>query len=186
MLQRTVLFLSSYSPVFVLLGFQAEWNHWWWVRLLLFSLGAIGIGGLLLILSLTSSKPLRRAEVRSRRDAGSESAAFLAGYLLPLITATVSSPYVAWATAAYLVLAFIITVRSSLIQVNPVLLVIGYKILAVEVISDTRGTGPAVSLYLITRRDVRTGDIVRMRRLGGDVFISGPRMAVHEGSSQSE
>lgn len=185
-LQKSILFLSSYSPVFALLAFQAEWANWWWLRVLLLALCVGGVGGLALILVLTRSKPLRRMRVRSRRDAGAESAAFLAGYLLPLITATVDSAYTAWATVVYLLLAYIITVRSSLIQVNPILLVLGYRILALETAPEQETSQRAGSGYLVTRRDVRIGDIIRVRRFGGDVFVAESGIVPREGDTNSE
>lgn len=185
MLQKSILFLSSYSPVFALLAFQVDWTDWWWLRLVLFALAVLGIGGLALILALTRSKPLRRLRVSQRRDAGAESVAFLAGYLLPLITATVDSAYTAWATAVYLLLAYIITVRSSLIQVNPILLVLGYRIWALEIGPERPTTQSTGSCYLVTRRDVRIGDVVRVRRLGGDVFVAETGLTPHEGDKIS-
>lgn len=171
-MQRFVLFLSSYSPVFVLLALQPEWPTWWWLTCLLSLLAAIGLGGLTLMIWLTRRKPRSLpVKVLVVRDAGSESAAFLATYLLPLITASIQNAYTAWATAVYLGLACIITIRSSLIQVNPILMVAGYRILQAEFVdssatSSTRGHG-----YLLARRSVRTGDIIKLQRVGGGVYL---------------
>lgn len=172
-MQRLVLFLSSYSPVFVLLALQSGWADWWWLSCLLLVLAAVGLGGLQLMLLLTRRKPrslpLRLLVVR---DAGSESAAFLATYLLPLITASIQNGYIALATGVYLVLACVITIRSSLIQVNPILMVFGYRILDTEFADSISESGSRGQGYVLTRKSIRVGDIVKLQRVGGGVYLT--------------
>lgn len=171
MLQKILLFLSSYSPVFVLLAFQVEWSDNFWLSVLLLAIAALGLAGLAFILALTFRKPVHKVRIASRQDAGAESAAFLAGYLLPLITANLDTAYAVGATTIYIVLACVITVRSSLIQVNPVLLLLGYKIIRTETTIESFSGITIRSGYLVTRRDVLVGDEIFVRRFGGDVFL---------------
>lgn len=172
MAQKTILFLSSYSPVLFLLALQLDWSSHAWLIVLLNLLGALGVAGLLAILGMTKSKPITKYLVRRRRDAGAESAAFLAGYLLPLLTASLDTFYALVATAVYLLMAWVVTVRSSLIQVNPVLLILGFRIVQVEYSSENEEDSKTSSGYFLVRRMVRVGDIVLTRRLGGDLFVA--------------
>lgn len=168
-MQKFVFFLSAYSPVFILLAVQSKS---FLIQLGLLSLAGVGLIGLWVILNWTARKPSPPFRVTSRSDAGAESAVFLAGYLLPLITANISTPYTGWATATYLLLACIITIRSSLIQVNPILLLVGYRILAIDIAPEDELSRFTGSVYLVTRTTVRVGDVVRASRVGADVLLA--------------
>ena len=72
----------------------------------------------------TSPVPRTFAEVR---DAGSEIAAYLATYLLPLLAAPNPETGEIVGYAIYALLIVVITLRSDLAHVNPTLYVLGWK-----------------------------------------------------------
>ena len=164
---KIIMFLSSYSPVFILLSFRTPQ---WWAKTLLLGLTAVSLVGLWLILTWTKRKPVTTSHVISRRDAGAEASGFLAAYLLPILVFDTTDWYFFWACFVFLSIALIVTVRSSLIQVNPVLFILGWRILAVEV-AARQGDKVTVSRYLLTRKDVRVGAEIKGYRLGKDVLL---------------
>lgn len=168
---KSIFFLASYTPVFLLLSAQARGLDFLWIRILLLLLSAIGLFGLFILLRLVSKKPSTKLTIAARRDAGYESVAFLAGYLLPLLTATIENAYVIWATAVYLGMAWVITIRSNLIQVNPLLLIFGYRILVVECFDSTILEKRSSERFLVAKAPVRVGDEVYFQRITDDVFL---------------
>ena len=159
------MFLSSYSPIFILLAFRTPSVI---AQVALAILAAAGLSGLALALFWTRGKTQTGGVIAHRRDAGSEAAGYLAGYLLPVLAIDTTDLYFFWACTVFLALAFIVTVRSSLIQVNPILFVLGWRVIAIEL--ATTGA-PSNTRYLLTRGDVRVGDTIRAYRLGRDVLL---------------
>lgn len=167
MLVKSISYLASYAPVFALLGVQAH-QIWW--KSILWGLCLLGLIGLFSILKLANGKSTQRITITSKRDAGAETAGFLAGYLLPVITADIDSAYIAWATAIYLVVAWIITIRSSLLQVNPVLFLFGFRIFSIEGISEGGSQETPLSKFVISKIPIRVGDTVNIHHISEDVF----------------
>ena len=102
--------------------------------------------------------------IASVNNAGGEAASYLAGYLLPFVTVSQPSVRDVLAYVAFIVVAGVVHSRTSAIQVNPLLFLLGWKIL--QVTSDTGAT-----VFLITRETHFSGDTVRTSRLGDDVRI---------------
>ncbi|WP_166870849.1 hypothetical protein [Salinibacterium sp. ZJ450] len=167
MIAKTIMFLSSYSPVFILLAFQVKDLPAKWV---FGALAVVGLAGIATLLSWTRQKAATTFVIVSRRDAGAEVAGFLAGYLLPLITLNKSGADFYWASGTFLALALIVAVGSSMVQVNPLLYLMRYKVLAVDTEAE-HGTRLRMSRYLITRRDVRIGEVIDAHRLAADVLL---------------
>jgi hypothetical protein len=161
LLARALLLLSSYAPLFALLAVRFE-PAWLWTSCVAFAL--LGLGSLLLLLRLdkrASPGPHRLVDVRS---AGGEAAAYLAGYLLPLLTVATPTIRDVVAYAGFLVIAAAIYVHTSMIQVNPLLYLLGFRVLQV---TDDRG----FRSYLISRRTLLPGDTILATRFGNDVLI---------------
>jgi hypothetical protein len=161
MLARPLLFLSSYAPLFALLAIRFE-PPWLWV--LCAVLAMLGVAALWLLLRLDARAEPGPYVMASVRDDGSEAASYLASYLLPFLTVGMPSVRDVVAYAGFLVIASVIYARSSMIQANPLLYLLGYKVLSV---TDSRG----VHAYVITKRVVQGGGRVLATRFRDDVLV---------------
>jgi hypothetical protein len=161
MLGRPLLFLSSYAPLFGLLAIRFE-PRWLWISCTV--LAVLGVASLWLLLKLgrrASPGPHKLATVG---DDGSEAAAYLASYLLPFLTVGTPSTRDVLAYAGFLLIAALIYIRSSMIQANPLLYLLGYKVLSA---TDSNGT----HAYIITRHALRAGDILQASQFRDDVLV---------------
>jgi hypothetical protein len=161
MLSKPLLFFSSYAPLFGLLAIRFE-PRWLWISCTV--LAVLGVGSLWLLLRLDGRASPGPHVVVSSRDAGPEAAAYLAGYLLPFLTVPVPSARDILAYTGFLIVAACIHLRSSVVQVNPLLYLLGYRILSV---TDDRD----FQAYMITRRAVTPGSTVLATRLGEEVLV---------------
>lgn len=158
---RLLLFVASYCPLFVILAvrFQA-----WPLRAACAGLATLGICSLVALLKLDRRSSLGSHKLRVINDASSPAASYLASYLLPFVVL----PEPTWADLVgytlFLAVAAVIHCRSSIIQVNPLLFVLGYHVLTIE---DTNG----FKAYLIARQKPVIGDTVLVTRFANDVLI---------------
>lgn len=161
MLQRPLLFFSSYAPLFGILAIRFERPALVYACI---ALAAAGVAALLAIIWVHSGTNGPEMIIASVNNAGGEAASYLAGYLLPFVT--VSQP--GWrdvcAYGAFIVVAGIVHSRTSAIQVNPLLFLLGWRILQVT-------TDSGATVFLITRKAHFTGDTVCTSRLGDDVRV---------------
>jgi hypothetical protein len=128
-------------------------------------LAALGVASLWLLLRLDARSSPGPYVLASARDAGAEAAAYLASYLLPFLTVATPTLRDVIAYAGFLVVAATIHLRSSVAQVNPLLYLLGYRVLAV---TDDRG----LSAYMITRHSVfPAGARVLATRFRDDVLV---------------
>jgi hypothetical protein len=164
MLGKPLLFLSAYAPLFALLAIRFESS-------VLFvsctALAVVGVGALVLLLRLDARAESGVHTLTKVNDAGAEAGAYLSAYLLPFLT--VSSPSVRDAVAylLFLVVTAAIYVRSSVVQINPLLYLLGYRVLEV---ADSKG----LRAYLVTRQRPEVGDTITATRLRGDVLVDRP------------
>lgn len=161
MLGRPLLFLSSYAPLFGLLAIRFE-PRWLWISCT--ALAAAGVVSLWLLLKLNARAAPGPYLLASVRDDGAEAASYLASYLLPFLTVAVPSIRDVLAYAGFLVIAAAIYLRSSVIQANPLLYALGYKVLSV---TDSTGA----HAYVITRQSVREGERMRATKFKDDVLV---------------
>jgi hypothetical protein len=161
MLGKPLLFFSSYAPLFGLLAIRFE-QRWLWVSCA--ALAVLGVSSLWLLFHLDARSSLGPHLLASTRDAGPEAASYLASYLLPFLTVPVPTIRDIVAYIGFLVVAGSIHLRSSVVQVNPLLYLLGYRVLAV---TDDHG----LRAYMVTRRTVASGSTVLATRFGEQVLI---------------
>jgi hypothetical protein len=162
MLGRPLLFLSSYAPLFALLAIRFE-QRWLWISCTV--LAALGVVSLRLLLRLDARSAPGPHTLASVRDAGVEAAGYLATYLLPFLTVATPKIRDVLAYAGFLLVAAVINLRSAVAQVNPLLYLLGYRVLAV---TDDHG----LHAYMITRHPrAAGGDPVLATRFRDDVLI---------------
>lgn len=160
-----LMFLSSYAPLLLILTVRFEEL---WLRTTCAVLAAIGIVGLLVLMRLQHEPPEQqgRHTLTEVRGAGEGASSYLAGYLLPFVT--IESPSVTdlVAYALFFLVAYVVTTRTGIIQVNPTLFLFGYR---VDSITDEYGA----RRYLLsrTRDSVTQGVTVSTSRMTNGVLI---------------
>ena len=161
MLGKPLLFFSSYAPLFGLLAVRFE-QRWLWISCAV--LATLGAGSLWLLLRLDARSSPGPHLVESTRDAGPEAASYLASYLLPFLTVAMPTIRDIIAYAGFIVVAGSIHLRSSVVQVNPLLYLLGYRVLSV---TDDHG----LRAYMVTRRTVASGSTVLATRFRDEVLV---------------
>lgn len=160
-----LMFLSSYAPLLLILAIRFDES---WLRATCVALAAVGIVGLLALMRL-HREPLGqqgRHTLTGVRGAGEGASSYLAGYLLPFVTIGNPSLTDLIAYAGFFVVAYVVTTRTGIIQVNPTLFLLGYR---VDSITDEHGA----QRYLLskTRDSITHGVTVRASRMSNDVLI---------------
>lgn len=127
---RGMLFLSSYAILFALLALVL------WPSGFAFACAALAVFGVLVLVVLL--RMARRGspdpyEVANLRDAGSDVAGYLVGYLLPVLASPIPGIRDLVAYAAFLIVVGIVYVRSDLVHINPLLYVFGYRVFSIEI-----------------------------------------------------
>jgi hypothetical protein len=161
MLGRPLLFLSSYAPLFGLLAIRFQ-PRWLWVSCTV--LAVLGVAALCLLLKLNARAAPGPYQLASVSDDGAEAASYLAAYLLPFLTVATPSARDVVAYAGFLIISAAIYLRSSLIQANPLLYLLGYKVLSIV---DSNG----VHAYVITRQAMRAGGNLQATKFKDDVLV---------------
>jgi hypothetical protein len=161
MLGKPLLVMSSYAPLFALLAIRFQ-SRWLWISCVV--LAGIGVISLLLLLRLDARSSAGPHVMTTVQDAGGEAASYLASYLLPFLTVATPTVRDVVAYVGFLVVAATISLRSSVAQVNPLLYLLGYRVLSV---TDDRG----LRAYMITRHPVPTGGRVLATRFRDDILV---------------
>jgi hypothetical protein len=161
MLGKPLLFFSSYAPLFGLLAIRFE-QRWLWIPCA--ALAMLGVVSLWFLLHLDARSSRGPHVLASARDAGPEAASYLASYLLPFLTVTTPTVRDIVAYIGFLVVAASIYLRSSIVQVNPLLYLLGYRVLSV---TDDQG----LRAYMVTRRAVTSGSTVLATRFRDEVLV---------------
>lgn len=147
---RLVLFLSSYSPLFIILAIRFEGE---WLRVAMGGLAALGILLFcILLLAARRSEP-QRFMVSKVDDRGGDVAAYIATYLLPLIVLTIPMAPDLVGYGIFLIVSGIVFVQSRMVAINPLVYATGRRILLVHAT-----TGEV--FYLINRRAIRRNEYI--------------------------
>lgn len=161
MLGKPLLFLSSYAPLFALLAIRFQ-SRWLWIPCI--AIAGAGVISLALLLQLDARSSAGPHVLTSIKDAGGEAASYLAGYLLPFLTVSTPTVRDVAAYVGFLLVAATIYVRSPVVQVNPLLYLLGYRVLSV---TDSRG----LRAYMITRNHVPVGESVLATRFRDGILV---------------
>lgn len=160
-----LMFLSSYAPLLLILAIRFEES---WLRTTCVALAVVGIVGLLALMRLHHEPHDQqgRHALTEVRGAGEGASSYLAGYLLPFVTIGNPSLTDLAAYAGFFVVAYVVTTRTGIIQVNPTLFLLGYR---VDSITDEQGA----QRYLLsrTRDSITQGVTVRASRMTNDVLL---------------
>jgi hypothetical protein len=164
LLVEVSLFLCSYAPLFAILAIRFRTT---WLEILCGSLAAIGFAAGVAV--VVRYRGLAGQEWRAARveDRGYEVAGYLASYLLPFVTVTEPGVRDLVGYGIFLIIAGVVYIRSGMLQVNPTLYLLGWRVMEVTV--GERWVG-----YALGRRSLRPGEPIHVRRVTDRVFIASP------------
>jgi hypothetical protein len=167
-----MLFLSAYAPLFVIFAIRFDSPSLRWGAVMLALLGVVAMAWVWARRRRLAAQPRR---VASLQDEGGAVAGYTATYLLPFVT--VSDPAAADVIAYACVFAMLglLHVRTNLIQVNPMLYLIGRRVLRFI-------DGAGESGYAIVRASetVQIGSVLRSVPWSGDVYWTAEVLEDHD------
>ena len=135
---RVILFVSSYWPLFFILGglffFSKAWSHGWVISVICALLCFVGPLGFWCYLRYSRKRNQHKFTVLhdyQRRD--NEVMSYIASYIVPLATFSLDPPMQIFVLITFLLLLLILYVNSNMIYINPMLNVAGYHLYEIEV-----------------------------------------------------
>lgn len=161
MLGKPLLFLSAYAPLFALLAVRFRPLE---LVIPCLALAVLGVIALMLLLRLDARATPGVHRLKDVKDAGAEAGAYLGAYLLPFLTVSAPSVRDAIAYVGFIIISAAIYLRSSVVQINPMLYLLGYRVLQVV---DANG----LQAYFVTRRRVDVDQRIAATRFRDDVLI---------------
>lgn len=157
-------FLSSYAPLWAMLGLRFDRVG---LQIVCFALAGVSA-------SLVAPLLYRRRDARPSDttitvsgDAGADVGGYLASYLLPFLTVGSPTARDLAAYTVFLLVAGLIYVRSGLMQINPTIYLLRWRVL--------RGSAPVGAgtkeVFVITRADRRVGEQLQAARFADRGYI---------------
>jgi len=162
---RCMLFLCSYFPLFailfVLLGEEQPVLAWSFLVV-----GLLGLGiTYLYFKGVVFKRSPTRGDITSRHARGSEIMGYIASYIVPFVTFSLSGWRHIVALAIFIsILGIVYIFSEDMIRVNPVFNLFGYRLYEVTV---EQGKD---SFALITRRRIKCGDRVLLIKVDNGIF----------------
>jgi hypothetical protein len=162
LLARILLFLSSYSPLFLILGIRS-WASNGVAGGLFMGLAVLSAVSAWALLVAVDTLTPTRTPVLTSTSKSSETTGYLVTYVLPFLSvgATAASVPDLLALIVLLLTFGLVFVNSDLVLVNPVLAILGYRLFEVEAEGGQRS-------LIITRSQnaPQAGSSLQVRRLG--------------------
>jgi len=163
---RCMLFISSYSPLALIIGvlFFAE------QRILALSFWIVGGAGLLfmlvyLFLAVPKISPTQY-KVTARHAKGGDVMGYVASYIVPFVTFPLNGWQQTFSLLTFIFILGVIYINSEdMLRVNPVFNLLGYKLYEITVEHNEE------SYALITHRGVKRNDIIHVVRFGNGIFL---------------
>lgn len=164
-LTKPLMFLASYAPLFAIFVIRFDGI---WLRIVCALLAVTGMLGLIILLRSHHSPDDEQGEhhLTEVTQAGEGASSYLAGYLLPFVTIGSPSTKDLVAYVLFFLVAYLVHVRTSIIQVNPTLFLLGWK---VYLVTDCRGFRG--HLLARAKLPVLPGNSVFASRLTGDMLL---------------
>jgi len=162
-----LLFLSAYAPLFLIFALRFErWQLWVPCAVLC----VVGVVAGPLVLRAFRGVTAQALPLKTVEDRGAEVSGYLAGYIVPFVAAKDPEPGQILGYAVFILLAAVIYLRSTLVQINPTLYFFGWRVVSIQV-------GEGWSGHLLTKRNLPAGATIRGIRLTERVYIDDARAA---------
>jgi hypothetical protein len=143
------LFLSSYSPAFLIIAVRSFNNSWglFWIAL---GLGAVSAGAFLIFIRVVRGGSPFVVEVDHIEPRDSDLAAYVATYLLPFVLVPSATAQDVIGLGLFLFFIGLLWVNSGMLYLNPLLSLVGYRLYVVD--SHIVGGGTLPTSFLLSRR----------------------------------
>lgn len=142
---RLTLFLSSYSPLLVILAMRA-WNTNRTLAAFFGTLALVSLVFLSLFLRKARAISPELVKVEGVSSMASETLSYVVTYLFPFLGVDYSDTLGLLSLAILFMVLAVIYVRANLIHVNPLLLMVGVQVFRIR-------TGSGKEIAVLTRRD---------------------------------
>jgi hypothetical protein len=163
---EAVLFLSSFSPLFVVFGLLDSFGAGV-PSYACYAVAACSALFLLVSLRLWGTLNVTRVKVTRARQRDADAIAYVATYIVPFATLGTDSWKSRSALLLFLVLVAVLYVRAHLFYVNPLLSLIGYRLFEAE-------TESGRVMLVISKRDyIRGNSEIDVRTLSDYIFLQG-------------
>jgi hypothetical protein len=165
---RFVLFLSSYTPLFLIMAIKYGMaHHYFGVGMLGLSVASVGI--LLYYLKVAATFGVDDVVVDKISGKDTEAMSYIVTYLIPFLDIKIDEPSNFIALFLLFVVVGVLYVHSNLIYINPTLNILNYHLFEVEI------QGGKTSALLSKRGFVERGSTIRVISLGDQIFLEAPR-----------
>jgi hypothetical protein len=160
---QLALFLSSYSPLFVVFAllnsFGGGVSSW-----LCLAVAVIGLAMLVVLYKVASGFAPSDLKVTSSQVRDGDAIAYIATYLVPFSAVALTTARERGALGLFVLLIAVLYVRSELFYINPILALVGYRLFQVT-------TPKGSSVVLLTRKRFLQSNItLSARRLSDYVY----------------
>lgn len=144
-----------------------------WLRFLFASLCALGVFVAWFLLWRNRSNLPSNQTIKIVGDGGAEVSGYLAAYLLPFLTLAAPPLLDGLAYLIFFAVAGVVYVRSGLMQVNPTIYLLGWRVAkgAIDIKGRNERDRITKEVFVITRRDRRAGEPVRGERFSDRVYV---------------
>jgi len=157
---RLLLLLSAFAPLFFIWALRA-WPSWIaWVFLGFVLIGLVGTALVVAAAQRDEGEPVKLLKVEDRQ---SDIAAYLVTYLIPFVTAPVTSLRDGMAIGVFLLLLLALYLTTDLISVNPLLALFDLRLYQVEFDDDRK-------VWLLAAHP-NVGSNLAVARLVGSVYV---------------
>lgn len=158
------LFLSSFSPLFVVFGLLHSFGDGW-RSFVCYVVAGASVGFLLLALYIWRKLGTTEVHVARARHRDADAIAYVATYVVPFATLGVDTRESRVALLLFLGLVALLYVRAHLFYVNPILTVIGFRLYEVETASGR------IMLVLSRRKYLSLNSTIDVRTLSDYIFL---------------
>jgi hypothetical protein len=164
---RVVLFLSSYTPLFLIMALKYGMaHHYFGLSMLVLSVASVGI--LIFYLKTAASLGVDRVVVEKISGKDTEAMSYIVTYLIPFLDIRIDEPSTLVSLLLLFVVVAIVYVHSNLIYINPTLNILKYHLLEIEIQS-----GKTIAL-LSKRGFVERGSTIAVVSLGDQILLEVP------------
>lgn len=162
---RILLFLSSYVPLFVIIGILV-FNKNWIVATVIFLLAACFICALWSYLRYCRKKLKHTfSKLRDYRARDSEAMSYIASYIVPFATFPLDGWTQVLALTVFLLVLLMIYVNSNMVYVNPLLSVVGFHLYEIEVEHGDH------ALYYLARKRLVREELIYYVEISKDIWL---------------
>jgi hypothetical protein len=174
-LLRTLLFISSFAPLPVVLAARLFGSNYELSLLWLAAAVALTIlaAAAFRLLSRSGTSEFTLQDVEPQREAF---ATYLLGYVLPFVLIDLDDRSAVTAALVFVLILGLVSVRSNLIYLNPLLALAGYRLYAVSAIQSPGPKEPIRILLLSREPHITRGDRFVVGGEDADVRVARSRI----------